>query len=637
MSKRPRPTALVLDRLRAIGDKDFISFLDEVSPEATHALLNYLPPVPGFRKTSPSSVGPRKKALAREFASKRGPAAPNRSRADQALYLFWRAWGQERLGDTLALGSLLDAIEEASEDEHPKGADEQAQPQILALFQILKQWSWDNRCSQEAIVRFLTFSPFEETPEITGLIESSKPAHEVERDYALSKLPERLHKDEEQLQSLEAHVRSLTARIDASAADIQNLQGEFAASSPSSGDAERAEKALSDLATALRSDIKTVAEQIAAVRDAAEKRDQRAGTRLDDLENLVLGLPDAAGAQAAELAVAVKALTDRVTQVEARPEPSSAAAPSSSAAPAVPSLVRVSRAEHPKPLKAVPEAVSFLASALEAIGMKAGSAALVAEEVLAASLLRQVISFRGAFGTLVARACATALAAAQVRRIAMPLGLQDATLIAQAATPDDGEQGAVRAIVIEGINLGPIEVIYDTLADAVAAPDGHALVFASMTSGLAAFPDQPLYLELGPIFDVDALDWKHRGGQAGAAHTGTLQPDVLEPSTKSNAKAHPDLEEALRLVRTGTKRRNPKIELNAIAFLGALESIRKSASPTSLQSMAFVWVMPLWQMENVSPDKMDDELDGGTAGAETADTRLVRLLAGARASKDGAS
>lgn len=629
MSKRPRPTAATLDRLRSVGDKEFVAFLDEVSPEATRALLNYLPPVPGFRKTSLSSVGPRKKALAREFASKRGPTAPNRARADQALYLFWRAWGQERLGDTLEVGSLLDAVEEASEDEHPKDAENQAEPQILALFQTLKQWSWDNKCSQESIRRFLTFSPFEETPAIIALVEASKPAHEVERDEALSKLPERLHQDEEQLQSLEAHVRSLTARVDASAADIQNLQGELAAPSRAGDEAERG-AALSELATTVASDLKKLSEQIAAIKDTTGKRDQTTGRRLDDLENLVLGLPDAAKAQPATMEDALKAFGDRLAYLEARPEPVALAVTASApAALSVPSPIRVSRADASTSLKAIPEAVKFLAAGLGATGMKNTSAALVAEEVLAACLVRQVVFFRGASSTIVARACATALGGCEVRRVAMPLGLQDATIIAQTVGADDGTPGTVRSAVIEGINLGPIEIIQDTLADAVAALGGHVLVFASMTNGLAAFPDQPLYLELGPILDLDALEWKHRGGPADAAQTGTLQPGVLEPAAK--VKAHPDLEEAVRLIRIGMRRRNPRIELNALAFLGALETIRKSASPTSLQSMAFAWAMPLWQMENVAPDQMDEELDGGKAGADGPDTRLVHLLASAKA------
>ena len=133
---RPNPSEAVIDRIRAVGEKAFVAFLDEVSDAGTQALSDTLPPVAGFRKNSQAGIKQRKRALFKEFAANRNPASKNRMKADQALYSFWRLWAIEHLGDPDGVEALIDAVEAADEEEDAASKSAEA---VLALFVRLKR------------------------------------------------------------------------------------------------------------------------------------------------------------------------------------------------------------------------------------------------------------------------------------------------------------------------------------------------------------------------------------------------------------------------------------------------------------------------------------------------------------------
>ena len=156
---RPNPSEAVIDRIRAVGEKAFVAFLDEVSDAGTQALSDTLPPVPGFRKNSQAGIRQRKGALFREFVANRNPTSKNRMKADRAFYGFWRLWAIEHLGDPDGVEALIDAVEAADKEEALASKSGEA---ALALFVRLKQLSIENKCSRESIDRFFQFGPFDE-------------------------------------------------------------------------------------------------------------------------------------------------------------------------------------------------------------------------------------------------------------------------------------------------------------------------------------------------------------------------------------------------------------------------------------------------------------------------------------------
>ena len=95
---RPSPSPAAIDRIRALGEKAFVAFLDEVSETGARTLSDSLPPVPGFRKNSKLGIKQRKRALFKEFAGTRNSASSNLAQADQSLYGFWRLLGHRAFG-----------------------------------------------------------------------------------------------------------------------------------------------------------------------------------------------------------------------------------------------------------------------------------------------------------------------------------------------------------------------------------------------------------------------------------------------------------------------------------------------------------------------------------------------------------
>ena len=621
MNSRPHPQSSVaaVDRVRALGEKAFVQFLDEVSPRATEALAGYLPPVRGFRRTSKSGIKQRKLALAKEFASNRPSTSKSRSLAEQGLYAFWRAWAMEQLGDPAGTAALLDTIEEVVEHEKEDDGVSGVAPQIVNLFSALNERSLNNECPREKIERLFAFSPFDETPEIRTFIDSAKPSSDIDREVALKAIPRRLEQDEAEIKSLEARQGPLSTRMGAADADLRVLRKEVTA--------------LHSGATQLAAGIKDVRETLDAVArsvrsateaNASESRD--ANARAQELSERLARLSADWEATAQSVAkIATDTSTDEwialfERRVEALEQKQAVlpphtplsdiaiANPTTSAVAAASSIARARKfliSSEPKVLASVTDAAEILAGNLETVGLRKSAAQALAEEISAAALAAQAVFLKGALATEVARLCARTLGGRNGLRVSMPVGLSDGDGLGVVMRREvDGSGESVAAVAIEGINRSALDVFADALSD-IAAGDrefiggvhGPALVFASVTEGPASLAVDPRYLELGPIFDLDAKN---------------VESD-----------------EALRLLRKFAPRKNPRIERVVALAITALESLgRRQRLPSPLQSLAFGWLVPFWATLGLSKEDVDTELDGGKCDSATPDPRLTSILAG---------
>src|SRR5262249_28987834 len=113
---RPPPTHEAVARIHALGEKAILQFFDEVPTEVLRGIVRFLPPVTGFRTDSTAGIQQRKRVLARKIATKPTVASPTGDRDYRALYVIWRCWASEHLGEPGSIDALLDRIEEA-EDE----------------------------------------------------------------------------------------------------------------------------------------------------------------------------------------------------------------------------------------------------------------------------------------------------------------------------------------------------------------------------------------------------------------------------------------------------------------------------------------------------------------------------------------
>ncbi|MER8606588.1 hypothetical protein NKH48_23180 [Mesorhizobium sp. M1233] len=621
------PTSQAVERLRALGDRELLAFFNEVTSKTSRELLRVLPSVDGFRKDSAASLPKRKQALLHHFLKKGGAPKANKERADLAYYYLWRAWAEQHLKDVEGLAALLDAIENATAKDHPQVVTEKPQAEIEALFRSLHEQSFLNNCAAETITRLLQFSPFETTDTLERLVSSAKPLVAVERDRELSILPKRMQGYEELLKSLHRDVERSSGEVARLAETVTGLLARPAPVVEESASRHALETVLAELA-AVRKELETHGEAVARVSAAADGRLKAVERSVADLEALWSDIEDRATKHTEELQQRLTEIAERVGQLGQNTSPAPVQTDSLSVA-STPSLRIVPLAQRPDPIKALAtgtEAAALLTSNYAALGLKSPGAAIFAEEVLAAAVTGRVLFLKGSFSTELARATAMALAGNHMVRARVPVGFVDAATLDTDVVAALGKQdGMIGALVLERVNNAPFELLGDVIADLVR--DASVLVVATLADGVSTFPEQPLYLQLGPVFDADVLDWSifpKANATVSAGALASLDPKALLMQL-SRGKAQ--TEELLRLLRRDRSLRNPRIERTATAFMSTLEGFRTSNAPTSLQSTAYGWLWPLWRMTGLASEDIEEELDGGRIDSEGhVDTRLQLLL-----------
>ena len=74
-----RPSAAAIKRIAAVGETEFLAFLDEISPKGAREVANILPTIPGFRKSSESGLRQRKRKLGRRSSQQPKSRPPQSS------------------------------------------------------------------------------------------------------------------------------------------------------------------------------------------------------------------------------------------------------------------------------------------------------------------------------------------------------------------------------------------------------------------------------------------------------------------------------------------------------------------------------------------------------------------------------
>jgi hypothetical protein len=643
MKSRPSWSPGALARVRKVGDKAFVAFLEEVSPAGTQPLIGHLPPVKGFRKGTLAGITHQKRALAGKFTAKSGVPLADRTRADAALYAFWRAWGREHLGDPAQLGKVLGDIEDAFEnglDEHEEAS---IGAQVDRLFLALKDASMENRCSREQIERFFLFSPFESSVTVESAIAGAKSAKDVARDVELHGLPDRLHQDEQDLRSLEERLTSLTALLDIATADIQELQHRGAAEPDDHGPAlsgistrlddlgAGVSKALKGLETALagvaelRNDLSDtvkafserldgVTKSISSLSEGNETGLQAQALRVDELETLFLVLQHEVADQPRATALAV-------------PHETAGAPPPLARAPTVGLFVEPldsGSGARTVELVAWGPAYDLLCQNLINLGLKRSAGETLSREICAAVTGRYLMQFKGSFATPLARVAALSLFGEAAGRLPLPLGTigwrdLDVALAARSAGNDPRQRG----VVLEGLNNVPVESVADLLRDYLQGQiRPRTTLFASLNSGPSALPPSTQMLELGPIIDLDMLDWRLTRPNGGDIRIGQVSSALASDDFTANPG---NRDELLDLLREHAKR-NPLMASVAVGFHAHLNG-HCDNPVAALQGTVFGWLWPLWAISGANAESIDAATEGGRLGATQQDPRFVTMLA----------
>jgi hypothetical protein len=186
--------------------------------------------------------------------------------------------------------------------------------------------------------------------------------------------------------------------------------------------------------------------------------------------------------------------------------------------------------------------------------------------------------------------------------------------------------------VIEGLNRSALDCTKDALLAYAADHDANnkspVFCFTSLVTGMASLPIEPEYLELGPVFDLDYLDWRPSLDTRTAGTNNSITPSaVASLRTKLTQGTADELDEVLRVLRKFIPKRNPRIERAVAAGYAALKNARQGRADASpMQSLADGWLVPLWVALGLSKDDADSELDGGKCDASRPDPRVAAML-----------
>jgi len=405
----------------------------------------------------------------------------------------------------------------------------------------------------------------------------------------------------------------------------------------------------------LASSFTAVDEHVATVQKASAENTQSQNSRFEELSRAIKQIEQdiAAWSEDRTLAEQLAAFGERLRELEDR---ENVALPTASKAYETKDLTTYQSGEvidlrsglrwvglqaingsTPAAIRSHADIAGAFVKALQALGLRKTTGQIFAEECAAAVLSRQAIFLKGAFATRVARGLARALAGPASARLAIPIGLQDGEELRFCITSAlDRHPQLVGALAIEGINRTAIDVTKEVLSDWIDRPasaadgrGGRAAIFATIAGGIASLPIEGGYFELGPVFDLDYLDWRTNqpAEPEPAGNILSIEADLSMQGQVISGGAN--TEEAIRLARQYKQKRNPAIErafARAYQALHAARSDQKAVTP--LQSLCYGWLLPYWRALNLSKDQIDSELDGGKCNGTAPDPRLVAMLAG---------
>ena len=667
MRKQTTPTAEAKTRIQELGEKKIVEFIGEIKNLPN--LVQHLPTVPGFRKKSKAGIERQKQELARRLSSRSTGKSGPQDRDYNAFYTIWRAWVWEKLGEPEEIDVLIDTIEEFSGAPESSEKKKDVESAVAALFNALSDNSAAGKCSREGIERAFQFSPFSETSKLRAAIGASRTSAELERSAELEGLPKRLRKDEDEINSIKFQLNEVTKRLDLLGSTIDGWPVQRAGMHSAIDELKAAverrlepiearDKATKTSAPGEHEDkaepkIKSLEQSVselsdkflaldAAAAEAAQEWYTRLNSRIDDLERQTQTKEQRI---VVDVSAQIKALQERLDQQNETAPASPASDPGvlqrlteieeALTANARPMELSASGVSHPKekldhmsvrveaitrdsktapsPVASFAEVAAPLASMFQEMGLKVSASKLLAEDVCAALFVGQIVFFKGAYATEAARSCAGILCSGSAYRATLPVGLQYGEELRRSLENEivvDDE--LVAAISIEGVNLAAFEILRDVLADLVnrgprnsAARFGTALVFGTITQGVASLPIDPSYLELGPIIDLDCLDWRSSRPAMGDTKLITLSATMARSLRAGLAGKSTDIEEAQRLVRSFISKRNPRIEHVVLSAYTALVACRKDKDmPTPLQSLVYGWLVPFWAAHGVAKSEI---------------------------------
>ena len=243
-----------------------------------------------------------------------------------------------------------------------------------------------------------------------------------------------------------------------------------------------------------------------------------------------------------------------------------------------------------QPVTTLQGVATTIERALDFVGVREESAALVSKEIAAAIGCGQWSIFRGSCAIEVAEVIAASLDAKPLHIITSATSLTPLTL---------AQSDEQRILVVEGVNRIALEVVtrdlrVATIRQQLGLTRSLDVVLAVFTDGATSLPIGMELLELGPIIDVDALDWRIASADR-SLRTASL---ALGPIETAAIPMHDFDDQELKAV---AGRQTRVWRVSVARWLGTLHQLKvKSADLRTVLNCD--WALPLTAL--VNPDSL---------------------------------
>lgn len=690
MSDRLTPGPEAKARIQAHSEKDFLAFFDELPVAGMQRVARYLPKVDGFRQTSSLGIAQQKIALARRLGRQNvsdrelealymiwrewtgatfGNAVAVQELIDQVEDAAENAQDEETR--RLAIDNKVDALFAKLNEDSRQNLCTREQIERFLEFSPLPQTDTARRltASSKASSEVKHDTAFNELPDRLQRAETDLKEVRAQIDRTSERTDQNLRSVTEALSDVR-ELRTTTSQskqeIDRLRADGQQHAAEQSRIKEEVTAKEKATdtrlKSLSDQVNDARLELQAIRlqipdgaridESLAKLATSIVEGDDRERTttntaitrfqaELDQLTRDLITL-----SQDRTFNDKFVSLMARISEVEAQLARAPLAAIPEGAAPAA-ALTRVlepasrllweplafQQSGTATAIETPNQIASGFSAALQTLGLRKQAADVFGEECAAAFIARQAIFLKGAFAVHAARLLAASMSGGSAARLSMPVGLandQDLRAAIMAAFPPTRQH--IGGFVIEGVDVAPMQMVRETIADCLfprrgMQPHVRIAVIATLSEGMASLPLEKAYFELGPVFDLDLLDWRSAYLGETSVVANTLKPEADQSQWDGFAAENIDTSEAVRLARSFSKRPEPAIEQTILRAFRALHFIRRKPNAvTPLQSLFYGWLLPYWRLQQITRDQVDTELDGGKVNGTEADKRLATLL-----------
>ena len=514
--------------------EEFLDLFHELKVKTYKDFRDLLPPVKGFQKQSKKGVEQGLVKLHQYIC--RPPKNPSSVKTSWEAYnAFWRSW-------VISHDDLFQVLENFdNEDDFEKGKVKNPPNSELDIkcFEHLVNANHEGRIKKDTIQQFYEFGYFEEDKKIEGIISQAKSDELLEREKVLDQLPMQIEELNDKIEQMSAGILDATSiqetfsqKIGKVAEELEGkqkvsvreLRKELTSIDKKLEKTQQAVKTLSDkskesITTEILSSLEEHLDSIDKL--ILKKEDHEVVEKnIEDVRTEMIQLMDQVEDLSNDLQK-LSQLTDDIGQdnsqknnkkIDSNPVSEQSIAPLVSSSDIRYKNISNSTEQTAKPSTAK-DLKSLLIKNLNHIGLNPFSAHSFSNEILSGMLAQQLVCFSGSLASVFAHTAVQSIASSNQHHLHIPIGLLGSNSFSDLLDSiiDAVDSSEVISILIEGVNLSPIEAYADQLHSLIherhlrlTGQGENIILVATIIEGPSSLPVNPYLCEMGPILNTDS-------------------------------------------------------------------------------------------------------------------------------------